>query len=112
MELLQDAAANLVALAAVATSVGVLSRLRPVRWLWRQLVARPLGTWFRGEVTEVVDERLSGIWAELRPNHGTSFRDHLDQRFDTLDQRQDEQGDRLATVEARTEGCPGAQGRA
>lgn len=96
MEVLTDAAGVLVALAAVATSVGVLSRLRPVRWLWRQLVARPLGTWFRGEVrsevTEVVDERLVPIMAELHPNGGASLRDRVDYIVD-------EHGRRLAECE-------------
>lgn len=84
MGVLTDAAAFLVALAALGTSCGVLSRLRVVRWLWRQIVAAPLGRWFSGEVTEAVDQRLR---AEFHPNGGSSFRDHVDARLDGLDGR-------------------------
>lgn len=77
MGVLTDAAAFLVALAALATSAGMLSRLRVVRWLWRQLVAAPLGRWFSSEVVGVVDDRL-----DERLNG--SFRDHVDDRFEQL----------------------------
>lgn len=85
MALLSQAAAVIVGLAATATALGVLSRLRPVRWLWRQLVASPVSGWFRQEVTEVVEPmieplqtRLDGIDAELHPNGGHSLADKVD----------------------------------
>lgn len=84
-ELLTQAAGTVVALAATATALGALSRLRPVRWLWHQLVACPLSRWFRGEVNEVIDlrlrpvnERLDRIDEQLHPNQGSSLRDVAD----------------------------------
>lgn len=53
------------ALAAFCTALGVLSRLRPVKWLWRQLVKDPVSQWFRGELVAVVDEQLKPIRYQL-----------------------------------------------
>ena len=44
--------------AATLTGLGVIARVRPVRWVWRKTVAEPVMTAFRREVAEVVDERL------------------------------------------------------
>lgn len=44
--------------AAFCVAVGIISRLRPVRWLWRRLVRDPFTEWFRREVGEIVDARL------------------------------------------------------
>lgn len=56
---------NLVALAsfvgsvaAFCVAVGVISRLRPVKWLWRTLVKDPFTIWFRREVGDIVDAKL------------------------------------------------------
>lgn len=48
----------LIGLAATATAVGVLSRLRPVRWLWRTSVVEPSTEWLECVVGKVVDEKL------------------------------------------------------
>lgn len=37
-------------LVAIITFLGLTSRLRPVKWLWKQLVVDPIGEWFRHQV--------------------------------------------------------------
>lgn len=44
--------------AAFCMSVGVISHLRPVKWLWRKLVRDPFTEWFRREVGDIVDQKL------------------------------------------------------
>lgn len=58
--------------AAVATAIGVLSRTRPARWLWKTVVTRPVTQWGKDVVTGVVDEKVS------KPNGGSSIVDRLD----------------------------------
>lgn len=40
-----DVAAQVVAIAALCGALGLLSRLKPVRWIWGRLVSGPLGEW-------------------------------------------------------------------
>ena len=47
-----------IATTATVTALGVLSRLRPIRWLGRTVIKDPLAAWFRHEVAQIVDERL------------------------------------------------------
>lgn len=56
--MLRQVAENLIVIAAVVTAIGVIARVKPVRWLFRTTVGTPLHSWFRREVGEVVDERL------------------------------------------------------
>jgi len=72
---LADVATNVVALAAFLTALGVLSRLRPVKWLWRHVVKDPLSGWFRVEVGAVVNEQLEPLRAELSFNGGATTKD-------------------------------------
>lgn len=37
-------------LSAIVAFLGLTSRLRPVKWLWRRLVTDPLGEWFRHQI--------------------------------------------------------------
>lgn len=73
---LEGALGVLVGIAAGLGALGVLSRLRPVRWLWRHLVVDPVSEWFRSEVRDEV----APILAEVRPNGGASFRDEVTAR--------------------------------
>ena len=73
----QGVASTVVALAAFWTALGVLSRLRPVKWLWRQLVKDPVSQWFRGELVAVVDEQLKPIRYQLETNDGSSIKDAI-----------------------------------
>lgn len=51
-------AAALGTLAGLSAAVGVIARLRPVKWLWRRLVQEPFTEWFRREVGDIVDAKL------------------------------------------------------
>lgn len=68
----QQAGEQLIWVAAVATAIGVLSRTRPAKWLWRTLVTRPATEWGKDVVGAVVDEKVS------EPNGGSSIADRLD----------------------------------
>jgi len=57
--------------AAVATALGVLSRTRPARWVWRHLVTSPVTEWGERVVGSVVEEKVS------KPNGGSSVTDKL-----------------------------------
>lgn len=82
--MLIDLGASALALTAVITLIILVSRLRPVKWLWRHVVSDPLGSWFSGQVGEVVEEKIhplrTDVWTmkrELFPNGGTSLRDQM-----------------------------------
>lgn len=49
-------AALCAALVAIVSGVRTLSSLKPVRWLWRQLVGEPVSRKFRTEVREAIGE--------------------------------------------------------
>lgn len=66
-----DAGSLAAALAAVAVVLGLITRARPVRWVWRSLVSAPMGRWFGGIVSAQVDPVRSDI-AELRGDLGTN----------------------------------------
>lgn len=57
--------------AAIVTALGLLSRTKPVKWLWYHLVTRPMTEWGAGVVGAVVDEKVANT------NGGTSVRDDL-----------------------------------
>jgi len=67
--MLTDAAATVVALAAVATALGVLCRLRPVRWVGRTLIGQPVLAAFRREVIEVVRSEVPAVVAAELAKH-------------------------------------------
>lgn len=68
----QQMGEQLIWVAAVATAIGVLSRTRPAKWLWRSLVTRPATEWGERVVGGVVEEKVS------KPNGGASVVDRLD----------------------------------
>jgi hypothetical protein len=86
--MVNEVASTIVGLAAVATALGLLARLRPVRWVGRTLIGQPVIRAFRREVGEVVapieakvdalTHKVDAIDAELHPNHGSSLRDAVD----------------------------------
>lgn len=61
---LVDAGAAAGALVAIGMLAAGLSRLRPVRWLWRTVVAAPVSRWFRAEVCEEMRTALVPIQEE------------------------------------------------
>lgn len=63
---------SLVWLAGIATALGVLSRTRPMKWLYRQLVGKPVTEWGQKIVGDVVDAKVS------QTNGGSSLRDSIE----------------------------------
>ena len=84
-----DAGAVAAAIVAVTAALGVMSRARPVRWVFSQLVAEPAGEWLdeRTEkvVVRVVEPRVAEIRSEMRPNGGNSLHDRLFSRLESLE---------------------------
>ena len=84
-----DAGAVAAAIVAVTAALGILSRARPVRWVFSQLVAEPAGVWLdeRTEkvVVRVVEPRVAEIRSEMRPNGGNSLHDRLFARLESLE---------------------------
>lgn len=92
-----DVAAQVVAIAALCGALGLLSRLKPVRWIWGRLVSGPLGEWlgraigrgvatFHAEKIEpaltemredmtVMRNDITDIRKELTTNDGSTLRD-------------------------------------
>jgi hypothetical protein len=56
--MLGHASAVILTVAATVTALGVLGRLRPVRWLGRRLISEPFGEWLDERIGAVVDARL------------------------------------------------------
>ena len=79
--ILADAASFAVALGAIGAFVGLVSRTRPVKWAWRQLVTEPAGQVLDDRVERavlrVVEPRMAELRSELRPNGGSSLHDRL-----------------------------------
>jgi hypothetical protein len=90
-EVLIGAGAVCAALTAILVCVGLVVRIPPVRWVWRRLVAEPLGGWFRS----LVRAEVSAVRDQLLPNGGASLRDAVDR----VETRQVEASDRLSAVE-------------
>jgi len=73
----QGVASTVVALAAFCTALGVLSRLRPVKWLWRKNVADPISGWLGATVDARLDHKLEPIRYQLETNGGQSLKDAI-----------------------------------
>lgn len=80
-----DAAAFAVSLTAIVGAVALVSRLRPVRFVWRQLVSIPLASWAAGVIREGVLQfhlkeiapEIAAIRKELTLNGGSTLRDEV-----------------------------------
>lgn len=85
---LADVASICIALTAVGAFVGLVSRTRPVKWIWRQLVTEPAGQVLDDRVERavlrVVEPRMAELRADLRPNGGQSLHDRLFTRLESL----------------------------
>lgn len=62
-------------LAGVITALGLISRTRPVRWLYRHLIGDPFIQWFRKTGGEIIEEKVG---KEFASNGGASLRDAID----------------------------------
>jgi len=88
-----------VGLAAFCAAVGALSRLKPVKWLWRHLVTDPLSLWF----DDRLDAKFAPIKVELSTNGGGSIKDaviEMRESIARIDDRTDRADKRLDVVEA------------
>jgi PAS domain S-box-containing protein len=68
----RSAGEQIIWVAAVVTALGVISRTRPAKWLFRQLIGKPITEWGIKVVSQVVDEKVS------EKNGGSSLRDRVD----------------------------------
>ena len=70
-------AATIAAIGGLTASIGIIAKSdllgRPIRWLWKQNVAQPVGDWGEGVVRRVVDERIEHLMHN--PNNGSSLLD-------------------------------------
>ena len=70
-------AATIAAIGGLTASIGVIAKSdvlgRPIRWLWKQNVAEPVGDWGEGVVRRVVDDRIEHLMHH--PNNGSSLLD-------------------------------------
>lgn len=98
---LLDFGATATAVVAIIGACILVSKLRPVRWVYRRLVAEPLATWFREQVRHEVAPALE----ELRPNGGASFRDLVLARLADGEARFDGLEGRIGSVEERIAAC-------
>jgi PAS domain S-box-containing protein len=63
---------NVIWVAGVVTALGIISRTRPARWLYRRLVGQPVTEWSTRVVGQVVDDKVS------KTNGGSSLRDRVE----------------------------------
>ena len=116
--ILDEVLALLIALAAGTAAATALGRLRPVRWLGRQLVGQPVTEWLARVVAEmtraVVADELEPIrhrqqeiatrTEQLATNGGSSLLDlvrKIDQRTEVLEKRTEKLTTRLTAAEDR-----------
>lgn len=98
-----DAGSLAAAIAAVAVVLGLVTRARPIRWVWRQLVGEPVGRWLGGIVADRVDPVRAEV-AGLRSDLGVNSVDLKDLRNELVTHMGAEEGlraDDLAERESR-----------
>lgn len=95
-----DAGSLAAAVAAVAVVLGLLTRARPVRWLWRTLIGDPVGRWAGSIVSDQVDPVRNDI-AELRTDLGTNTVDLKALRVELVTHMGAEEGLRATDIANR-----------
>ena len=69
--------ATVVAISGLTAAIGIIAKSsalgRPLRWLWKQNVAQPVGDWGEDVVRRVVDDRIEHLMHH--PNAGSSLLD-------------------------------------
>lgn len=75
---IRDIGAICAAVGAVFVLAGLLTRAKPVRWVFRKLVGDPLTAWHRAQTLYVVEAAIAPIHEQLKPNGGQSLRDRVD----------------------------------
>ena len=64
-QLLLDVAAFLGAIVAILTAIGILTKLRPVKWLFNQLIGKPLAETFQRECREAVQPLIDELEVQM-----------------------------------------------
>lgn len=97
VDALLDVGALAVALAGIIGFIILVARLRPVRWLWRTLIADPIGDSFdrrtRAIVTDVVSVVVEEKVAPIREQFGTNGGSTLRDRINAIDERSQATGE-------------------
>lgn len=75
---IRDLGAVCAAVGAIVVTVGLLTRAKPVRWVFRTMIGDPITKWHRNQVSWVVEPSLAEIRDQLRVNGGKSLRDRVD----------------------------------
>lgn len=77
-DVVRDVGAVCAAVGAVIVTVGLVTRAKPVRWLFRKVVGDPVTEWHRAQTLYVVEAAVAPIHEQLKPNGGQSVRDRVD----------------------------------
>ena len=75
---LRDFGAVCAAVGAIVVTLGLLTKAKPVRWVFRTLVGDPVTRWHRAHTLYVVEAAVAPIYEQLKPNSGQSVRDRID----------------------------------
>lgn len=95
-----DAGSLAAAITAVLVVLGLLTRAKPVRWVWRQLIGEPVGRWAGGIVSAQVDPVRNDI-ANLRTDLGTNTVDLKALRVELVNHMGAEEDLRATDIEDR-----------
>ena len=79
--LLLEAGLAAAALVSILTLLMLISRSKPVRFVFRRLVGDPTSSWLRATMKEELGDlcnRMSKVEDELKPNGGKSLRDRVE----------------------------------
>jgi hypothetical protein len=74
-DIFRDVGTVAAAIVAILGCVALVSKLPPVRWVFRNLVSDPASEWFRAAVREEVKAATADILTQVRPNGGSSMND-------------------------------------
>lgn len=81
----RDLGAICAAFGAIIVAEGLVTRAKPVRWVFRKLVGDPVTAWHRAQTLYVVEAAVAPIHEQLKPNGGQSVRDRVDTLEDKVD---------------------------
>jgi hypothetical protein len=77
IELLQQYAGALVAVAAMLTALKIITGAGPFKWVWDRLIHQPVRESLREVINAEVSPLLESVRAELTTNGGSSLRDAI-----------------------------------
>jgi hypothetical protein len=103
---LQDVGGLFAAVGAIVVTLGLLTKAKPIRWLFRVTVGEPVTRWHRAQTLYVVEAAVAPIREQLKPNGGQSLRD----RVDIIDRLVRAQGKDSTTSRLRDEAQDAAAG--